>query len=239
MKRARNSPAKPRPTSGATALEQLYRGVRQARRPLVFLDIDDVLCLSDPYGGYDVFSTEQQPLDLWERLWHPPAVQTLLAIVEEHHPRIVITSSWLRLMNREGFIDAFRRTGLAAIADALHESWEAPQLSGATRLSAIEAWLHAQYRGEPLVVLDDALSGTGLRGSRLEKAGCVILCETGEGLHAGHLGAIRKALNDSTFRRRIAHRKNLYGNGKASPKICAVLESAADDPIPLTKRFFP
>ena len=185
----------PKRKLGTAALEQLYRGVRQPGQPLLFLDIDDVLCLSKPYGGYDLFSADQQPPDIWERLWHPPAVQTLLAIVEEHHPRIVITSSWLRLSDREGFIGVFSRTGLEAVADALHKDWEAPQPSGVSRLSAIESWLNARYEGEPLVVIDDVFSGSGLQGSRLENAGCVVLCRAGEGLHQGHLSAVRRALS--------------------------------------------
>ena len=183
----------PKGKFGTAALEQLYRGVRQTGQPLIFLDIDDVLCLSKPYGGYDVFDAEQPP-DLWEKLWHPPAVQTLLAIVQEHQPRIVITSSWVRLLDREGFIGVFRRTRLGAVADALHKNWEAPQPSGATRLSAIESWLKARYEGEPLVVIDDAFSGSGLQGSQLERAGCLLLCQTGVGFHDGHLPAVRRAL---------------------------------------------
>mgnify|MGYP001554804136 FL=1 len=160
---------------------------------MLFLDFDDVICVNRPYGGFDVFSKEQ-PVDLFERLWHPPATQTLLAILAEHGPRVVITTSWLRLMEREGFEALFRKTGLGAVAEALHEVWEAPQERGATRLMAIEKWLNARYAGQPLVVLDDVLSGTGLRGSKLDKAGHVVLCDEEVGLHAGHLPAVRKAL---------------------------------------------
>ena len=96
-------------------------------------------------------------------------------------------------MQRDSFETLFRLTGLAEVADALHEKWEAPPTRGMTRLQAIEKWLAAHYRGEPLFVLDDELSGTGLRGSRLDKAGCVLLCQKGVGLHAGHLPAAARA----------------------------------------------
>lgn len=181
---------------GKAALDALCRGVTvQGRPPLVFLDFDDVLCMQKPYGGYDVFQPEaEQPADLWERLWHPPAAQTLLAIIEEHRPAVVITTSWLRLLERDGFVGLFHRTGLGVIADALHEAWEAPQDRGRTRYQAIERWLHERYEGQPLVVLDDELSGTGLRGSRLDKVGSVVLCKANVGLNAGHLSAVRSAL---------------------------------------------
>lgn len=186
---------------GKAALDQLCRGVVQGGRPLAFLDLDDVLCLGRAqggYGGYDVFDADSRPADLFQRLWHPPAAQTLLTIVEEFDPRFVITTSWLRLMEREGFEALFRATSMGTVADAFHQAWDAPQNRGATRLQAIEKWLGAHYEGEPLVVLDDHHSGTGLRGSRLDRAGCVVLCEVGIGLHAGHLPAVRRALRASS-----------------------------------------
>lgn len=183
------------PLGGQTALDKFYAGARKPGRPLVFLDFDDVICTNSPFGGYDVFSLDQQPDDLWERLWHPPAVSTLLEILEEFEPCVVLTTSWLRMMDRPGFETLFRRTGLGTVADSLHEAWEAPAESGGTRLMAIEKWLRSNFGGEHLVVLDDELSGTGLRGSRLDRIGCVVLCERDVGLHRGHLPTVRKALS--------------------------------------------
>jgi hypothetical protein len=183
--------------SGATqALRDAMKfaqGSVQTMRPLLFLDFDDVICINSTYGGYDVFAPDP-PADLCEKLWHPPAIQTLLAIIDEHRPAVVITTSWLRLMDRAGFEELFRRTGLHAVADSLHPAWEAPPGTG-TRLDAIERWLAAHHAGEPLVVLDDKWSGTGLPGSWLDRAGCVVLCTVCIGLHAGHLPAVRAALS--------------------------------------------
>lgn len=195
MQRETSSSAPRRLKTGKAALDAMYRGAPRAGKPLLFLDIDDVFCLSDPYGGYDVFQPEaEQPADLWQRLWHSPTAETLRAVLAEYKPSVVITSSWLRMCDRESFVQMFQRTGLPEITDAFNEAWEAPQDFGKTRLQAIEKWLNARYTGEPFVILDDALSGTGLRGSRLQKAGCVVLCEVGVGLHAGHLDAIHLAL---------------------------------------------
>jgi hypothetical protein len=181
--------------SGATqALRdamQFAEGAVQTR-PLLFLDFDDVICVNALYGGYDVLAPNP-PVDLYEKLWHPPAVQTLLAIIDEHKPAVVVTTSWLKLMDREGFEALFRRTGLLAVADSLHTAWETPAGPG-SRLEAIERWLAVHHAGEPLVVLDDARSGTGLPGSWLDRAGCVVLCEENVGLHIGHLPAVRAAL---------------------------------------------
>lgn len=176
---------------GKAALDQLYRG--HTHRPLLFLDFDDVICLSEPYGGYDVFQSDR-PADLWERFRAQETLVILREVVEKFNPQIVITTSWLRLMEREGFDKLFALTGLDWLANRLHEAWEAPQLHGMTRADAIEKWLAARYRGEPLVVLDDDYSGTGLRKSKLYRAGRVVMCEVKRGLHAGLKPAIEKAL---------------------------------------------
>lgn len=179
---------------GDATLKKLYKGIKAPGRPLVFLDFDDVICVNKPYGGHDVMRSEALiPTDLWVRLWHPPAVATLKTVFEEFAPQVVITSSWLRFLDRDGVASLFGKTGLEFVSDALHPAWEAPQNQGATRLNAIETWLVSNYDGQPVIVLDDDQSGTGLRGSRLDRVGCIILCDTDVGLHQGHLPAIRNA----------------------------------------------
>lgn len=161
--------------------------------PLVFLDFDDVICINAPYGGYDLFAPDP-PNDLWARLFHAPAVETLKVMVDEFDPRFIITTSWLRLMERDGFERLFLRCGLQFVGDRMHEAWEAPQTPRMTRLQSIEKWLAKNHLGQPFVVLDDSMSGTGLGGSRLHTQGRVILCKVNEGLHRGHLPQIRRAL---------------------------------------------
>ncbi|MFG6488237.1 HAD domain-containing protein [Roseateles sp. BYS78W] len=157
------------------------------------MDVDDIICIGKPYGGYDLFD-DDRPADLFDRLWHPPSKKALLDILDEFGPRVVMTTSWLRLMERDGFESLFRRTGLELVAASLHSKWEAPANMGMTRHDAILKWLWANYTGEQLVVLDDDVSGTGLRGSKLDKLGRVVFCEVGVGLHVGHLPQVRRAL---------------------------------------------
>jgi transcriptional regulator with XRE-family HTH domain len=162
---------------------------------VLFLDFDDVFCLNKPYGGYDVFqSFDARPKDLYERLWYQPAADVLLAILQEHRPRVVLTTSWLRLMDRDGFEDLFHRTGLSEVCRLLHSAWCAPAQPGQRRLDAIESWLELNKPEGPFVVLDDMYSGTGLEGSWLDKAGCVVLCVPGIGLQPFHLEHVRRAL---------------------------------------------
>ena len=167
-------------------------GTVEQRKAILFLDFDDVICLNRPYGCYDVL-VRDPPGDLWERLFHTPAVDTLLKIMEEHQPGVVITSSWLRFLPRQGIETLMRKTRLGPVADALHTAWEAPQNAASGRLQAIQLWLTANHGGEAIVILDDERSGTGLHGSKLDKAGCVILCVENVGLHEGHLPAVALA----------------------------------------------
>ena len=50
-------------------------------------------------------------------------------------------------------------------------------------------------------------------------------------------GAVRRAMTDEGFKRRVARRKNVYGDGKASGRIVKVLEGMAREGIGLEKRF--
>jgi hypothetical protein len=139
---------------------------------------------------------------LWERLFHAPAVRTLLRVLDDHQPLVVLTTNWLRFLDLQGFEELFVKTGLAKVEAALcPTAWEAPQNRGNSRLEAIEAWMSAHHDGEPFVILDDTLSGTGLARSRFDRRGAVVLCEVGVGLTEAHLDAVRRALGVAIERR--------------------------------------
>lgn len=164
--------------------------------PTLFLDFDDVIALNDEngYGGYSVISPNPPP-DLWSRLFSQEAKDVLIQVAQEFQPRFVVTTSWLRFLERGGFVQIFQRTGLGCIAEQLHPHWEAPQLRGQTRLNAIDVWMSRHHQGEAYVILDDVLSGTGLMESTHQKLGHVVLCEVSEGLKQSHFAAISNALN--------------------------------------------
>jgi len=164
-------------------------------QPVVFLDFDEVIKLNPEgaFGGYDVLAPDPPP-EVWNQLFHAPAVAVLTTVLEQWNPRVVITTSWLRFMLRDALEHVFVKTGLEHITAALHEAWEAPQNARETRCDAIERWLQVHHRGEPYVILDDDRSGTGLRASRHFRAGRVIMCAEDTGLTAGQLPAIERAL---------------------------------------------
>lgn len=168
----------------------------RALRPIVFLDFDDVIFLGQPgqLSGYQVIA-QNPPQEQWSKFFHSPATDVLSEVLTEHDAKVVLTTSWLRFMMRDGFERLFSKTGLNLVGARLHASWEAPQNRSETRAQAIEKWLGSHHRGEPYVILDDELSGTGLSKVVYRRSGRVILCEQGVGLHRGHLPAMRAALS--------------------------------------------
>jgi len=162
-------------------------------RPLLFLDFDDVICLNRPYGGYDIASPER-PEDLWEKLWHAPAMALLEGLVKELQPHVVLTTSWLRFLQLANAKELFHQTRTPWLADAIRADGEALQSRGWTRLEAVDAWLARHWRNEPYAILDDTLSGTGLAGSSHDRAGRVVLCQVEVGLQPHHLPLLRRAL---------------------------------------------
>ncbi|MDP9124117.1 MAG: HAD domain-containing protein [Pseudomonadota bacterium] len=167
-----------------------------AGQPILFLDLDDVIVLGRgaQFSGYDVVSPDAPP-ELWDNLFHPTARLALAEAVDEHDPRIVMTTSWLRFMDRAAFERLFTNAGMPALAERLHTEWAVPQAPGQTRVVAIDRWLAKHYRGEPYVILDDERSGVGLSGSVHDAHSRVVLCKAGVGLHRGHLPMIRIALS--------------------------------------------
>jgi len=159
---------------------------------LIFTDMDDVL-VTQRTVDFDKHSLEGLTDELCQRLLHPPALDVLSQLVEEG-ARIVITSTWTRFMPREGFERLFEGAGYPQIGRALHEHWQAAWVKGRSRLDTIDAWLAANHRNEAFCIIDDTDSGSGLLGSKHHRAGRVVMCRPGIGLHAGHLPAIRAAL---------------------------------------------
>lgn len=169
-----------------------------SHRPVLFVDIDDVLCLNEPFGCIHVRnalrSRTDAPPDLWARLFRAESVQALNSLLAEFNPKVVITSSWLSLLDRDDFIHVFQATGIEKLSSNFHEFWDAPTNYGTSRLDAIENWLQAHHAGEPILILDDPESGESLVDSFHHQAGRALLCEPGCGFNPTLLAAAARAL---------------------------------------------
>lgn len=167
-------------------------------RGLLLLDIDDVLCLSNPYGVYHARGAlsrpDDEPNDIWKTLFQAESVGALQELMTQCRPHVVLTSSWLEIFDRQHFVEVFERTSLGAVADNLHIHWDAPADLGVSRQVAIARWLEAHHQGEPLLILDDLRSGESLVESEWDAAGHQILCEADRGFHRGLLPDAMRAL---------------------------------------------
>jgi HAD domain in Swiss Army Knife RNA repair proteins len=179
--------------------------VSDARLPIVFLDIDDVLCVNDPYTGSDalevVCGRHAQPQAVLQALF---AAQPKLALERIHaamHGSLhyVISSGWRQVFTREQIEQVFRGAGMGFVADNLHAQWRTPcPPPELERIDEIDAWLQAHHRGEPFVILDDAYSGPSLgvcSDPTHRFATRVVLCTLRVGLTAEHVPLIVDALS--------------------------------------------
>lgn len=171
----------------------------ELKRPVVFLDIDDVLCVHRRLNTRQVLAVlagdiSVDAAEVWQQIFHASARDNLRQLHNEFHPWYVISSSWKLHLNREQLCETFRRTGLEFVAENLHESWSTPRGDDSYRLVEIEAWLdtHALLTPVPYVILDDELSGQSLVGSHLEDS--AVLCGAGAGFMYPNLVQAQKIL---------------------------------------------
>ena len=161
-------------------------------RPIIFLDMDDVLAISREFTSFQVMSAfKAQDLDypeLWAGLVSPEARANMRELHAEFEPEYVISSNWSKYLNREQFQEIFRRTGLTFVADNMHREWTTPKGTGSPRITEIEGWL-SKYRQpeQAVLILDDHESGWNLHGSHLDEQGCVVLCGVWVGFIADKL----------------------------------------------------
>ena len=195
--------------------------------PIVFLDIDDVLCLNNPYGGADALEAVKgrhaDPDTVLREIFAAEPTRVLESVHKEMggQLRFVISSTWRQVFSREQIERVFRTT-VSFVAVGLHEKWETPsRLRRTDRIEEIESWLRHYHRGEPFVVLDDDYSGTSLTGIdediRHPLAARVVLCNVGVGLTVEHLPIILDALR-RPFTEHSKERDDLPHSGRPGRK---------------------
>lgn len=177
----------------------------RGQRPIVFLDIDDVLCIHRNFNTRQVLAAlAGDPAvdadEVWQQIFHPHAVENLRQLDDEFRPLYVISSSWTLHVNREQLCATFTKTGLGFVGDNLHAVWCTPRDINSYRLVEIDAWLDtSKWRGSrllvpaPFVIIDDELSGQSLVGSHLE--GLTVFCEASAGFLFPQLKQAREILS--------------------------------------------
>lgn len=168
-------------------------------RPIVFLDIDDVLAVHQVHNGYgvcDAFAngTVDAVPELWQNVFDAAACRNLLTLHNEFTPTYVISSSWASFLEREQIDQVLERTGLQFVLNNFHEQWRTPRENLLGRREQIEEWLKLCSLGQDLayVIIDDPMSGETLRGSRLEDK--TVFCDAWVGFTYPKLRTARRIL---------------------------------------------
>jgi hypothetical protein len=178
-------------------------GVSKPVRPIVFLDLDDVLVLDPQYTREHVLNAYKAPnadySDLWNNLFCKAACANLWDLHIEFSPRFVISSNWSRNLTQEQFRDLFQLTNLNFVAENLHAHWTTPKGTGSPRLTEIEDWILSYRLDEVILVIDDEESGWSLHDSHLDRQGCVVLCEEHQGFNAAQLALAQMLLRAQMF----------------------------------------
>lgn len=155
-------------------------------RPIVFLDMDDVLCLSNQFGSREMLKIIRQESpdrpELWAGLVDADAVANLYELHRDFGPAFIISSSWATYLDREQMCHVLMRTNLQFVVDNLHAEWRTPRARSSSRRDEITWWLDAhRMPRQAYLVIDDSYSGTGLAHSPLALDGHVVLCRSGHG----------------------------------------------------------
>lgn len=169
-------------------------------RPVVFLDLDDVLVARGVFNSYQVIQLfDLNKVNEWQELWdgliHSDARMNLQSLDSEFSPRYVISSSWTTHLTQEQMITVFERTNLDFVALNLHTEWTTPKRNGYSRKEEIEAWLVNHHKDEAVLVLDDYCSGTSLLESQMQREGKVVLCQANECFAIESLDEARRVLH--------------------------------------------
>lgn len=205
----------------------------------VFLDIDDVICLSDPYGGYDVIDVVTDRSMGAEAIYKALFAAVPVAVLRHVHDamggrlRYVVSSTWREYFNRNQLSEVFRRSGLGFVAGNLHHArWSTPtDVPSGQRADEVAAWIRRHHAGEPFVIIDDEFSGVSLAPALTLTShpfsGRVVLCQEGVGLTnelaQPIVAALRRPVEQRSSRadgdlalglhRRVWQREHVRGSG--------------------------
>lgn len=146
-------------------------GIAPTAHPVVFIDIDEVICMSRPYGCFAaaaaVNDRHVNPQEVYRQLFQASSIQALKRVDDEMEStlRYVVSSTWREVFTRAQIEIVLRRAGLGFVADHLHEAdrWCTPPKFGRSRrVNEIAEWLDRHHRGEPFAIVDDTCSGASL-----------------------------------------------------------------------------
>ncbi len=177
-------------------------------KSILFLDIDDVLCLNQTYGGYDVIRAMKGvhpfPDNVYRDVFDQRACQVLVSIHSAMAGNLeyVISSTWREVFDEAQMREVFRRAGIGFVGHALHERWCTPvRPERGRRADDIAAWLDTWHQGEAFAIVDDGPRAAAIvarRGVRRgDAAGTARGGGTGHGAHRKRTSVTRVDCHDA------------------------------------------
>lgn len=155
----------------------------EAMRPIIFLDIDDVIAIDPSFTGISVYDALQNDWttidkDFWQQLFLAEAIENLSLLHQRFFGQYVISSSWSNYLTRHQIKYAFERAGLDFIASNLHRHWRTPKSESPGRVSEIQNWISKySQREQPILIIDDQDSGWNLINSIFDNNKQLLICE--------------------------------------------------------------
>ena len=127
---------------------------------VIFLDIDGVICTDRAW-----YATEQDKHRQIIRAWDPFAIRLIGRLAADFDYEVVISSTWRKMFDvplillTHGFQGSF------------HRDESTPYLFGSQpRGDEIREWLKEHKDVRNYLIIDDFESGTGIKGTALEKS---------------------------------------------------------------------
>jgi hypothetical protein len=173
--------------------------------PILFLDIDDVVCLNETYGGYDVVEAlrgrHSRPATVFREVFNQRACDVLRQVHGAMNGRLryVVSSTWREALDLAQVTRVFNEGGLDFVTSAFHEFWRTPVSHyWGVRADDIARWLDRWHAAEPFAIADDTYSGSSLKPALTESLhpyfDRVVLCQENEGLVSEHVRPLVSAL---------------------------------------------
>lgn len=156
-------------------------------KPIIFLDIDDVIATDTTLSGIVVAEALQEDWEtidksFWRKVFLDEAIENLLALDKSILAQYVISSSWANYLTRNQIEYVFGCAGIGNIAYKLHRNWRTPKAKSVGRLTEIHAWISKySFERRPILIIDDDDSGWNLIGSDFDKCGQLVICKRGAG----------------------------------------------------------
>jgi hypothetical protein len=151
-------------------------------RPIIFLDIDDVIAIDPSFTGitiHDALQNEWATISrcFWQQFF-AEAIENLVLLHQRFFCQYVISSSWSNYLSQHQIEYAFEQAGLDFIASNLHRHWRTPKSESPGRVSEIQNWISKySHREQPILIIDDQDSGWNLINSIFDNNKQLLTCE--------------------------------------------------------------